>query len=200
MPRSARSACAAPDKLMVVAHPDDEALFGGQELLRTPGWLVLCMTHGDNPQRRQHFAQALELAAAHGVQWAYPDRPGRSRQPEAARADWTPYLPQMRTRLLALYRRHTFSKVVTHGQAGEYGHEHHRMVHQLVTRTLPTSEIRCFCVGEPIEPSLLERKLVLLAVYKEQITHREREKYAQWVYCAATRAYTLQTGTDDEPS
>jgi mannosyltransferase OCH1-like enzyme len=33
------------DKLMVVAHPDDELLFGGLAILREPGWKVICITN-----------------------------------------------------------------------------------------------------------------------------------------------------------
>ena len=36
------------DKLMVVAHPDDEVLWGGANLLAEPGWKVLVATNVRN--------------------------------------------------------------------------------------------------------------------------------------------------------
>ena len=42
------------DKLMIVAHPDDELLWGGGHLIEGE-YLVVCMTHGWNPKRRTAF-------------------------------------------------------------------------------------------------------------------------------------------------
>src|SRR6187399_1797175 len=33
------------DKLMIVAHPDDELIFGGAELVSKPGWKVVVVTN-----------------------------------------------------------------------------------------------------------------------------------------------------------
>ena len=38
-----------PNKLMIVAHPDDETLFGGGELLKHKGeYKVICLDYGNH--------------------------------------------------------------------------------------------------------------------------------------------------------
>ena len=44
---SKRSDLLKPNKLMIVAHPDDEMLWGGMNLLLDSGWLVIVSTHGN---------------------------------------------------------------------------------------------------------------------------------------------------------
>ena len=41
-------------KLMVVAHPDDETLWGGAHLTEG-GWFVVCLTNGYNEVRKNEF-------------------------------------------------------------------------------------------------------------------------------------------------
>ncbi|HDR7646817.1 TPA: PIG-L family deacetylase [Bacillus mycoides] len=36
------------DKLMIVAHPDDESIFWGAALINENGWKVICLTNGDH--------------------------------------------------------------------------------------------------------------------------------------------------------
>ena len=44
---------------MIVAHPDDESLFGGEALTSSGGWTVICVTNGTNEQRRREFIEAM---------------------------------------------------------------------------------------------------------------------------------------------
>lgn len=102
-------------KLMIVAHPDDETLWGGGLVLRYPGqWTVVaCSTPMADPIRAEKFLVACERLGAAGR-----------------------VLPQMET-----YSSHLaievdlagYDVIVTHGAAGEYGHPHHVQVHQWVT-------------------------------------------------------------------
>ena len=43
------------DKLLIIAHPDDEVLWGGMNLLLQPGWFVICSTHLNDPIRSREF-------------------------------------------------------------------------------------------------------------------------------------------------
>src|SRR5215510_5098323 len=53
-----------PSKVMIVAHPDDESLFGGEALTSTRGWTVICVTNGTNEQRRREFINAMSSIGA----------------------------------------------------------------------------------------------------------------------------------------
>ncbi|NDB84328.1 MAG: PIG-L family deacetylase, partial [Alphaproteobacteria bacterium] len=39
------------DKLLIIAHPDDEVLWGGMNLILQSGWFVICSTHLNDPVR-----------------------------------------------------------------------------------------------------------------------------------------------------
>ena len=43
------------NKVMIVAHPDDELIFGGAELIQNKGYKVICITNQDNIQRKKEF-------------------------------------------------------------------------------------------------------------------------------------------------
>ena len=40
-----------PESLMIVAHPDDETIWGGSHLLKGH-YLVVCLTNGNNEKRK----------------------------------------------------------------------------------------------------------------------------------------------------
>jgi LmbE family N-acetylglucosaminyl deacetylase len=44
---------------MIVAHPDDESLFGGESLTSSSDWMVICVTGGSNERRRNEFMRAM---------------------------------------------------------------------------------------------------------------------------------------------
>lgn len=60
------------DKLMIVAHPDDESYWGGAHLLED-NYLVVCITNGDNSVRHKEFFNALQYSGDEGVILEYPD-------------------------------------------------------------------------------------------------------------------------------
>ena len=50
------------NKLMIVAHPDDETLFGGGELLRYKGeYKVVVLDYGNHLVRHKEFICAMEV-------------------------------------------------------------------------------------------------------------------------------------------
>ncbi len=47
-------------KVMVVAHPDDEVLWGFRELQKSPEtWMVVCLTNAENVVRATEFSCAM---------------------------------------------------------------------------------------------------------------------------------------------
>lgn len=95
---------------MVVAHADDETLWGGGLILRHPGdWTVMCCSVPvADPIRAERFVVACERLGARPVLYAAPDRYGVPLALDVALDG--------------------FDTVVTHGREGEYGHPHHVQV------------------------------------------------------------------------
>jgi LmbE family N-acetylglucosaminyl deacetylase len=107
-------------KLMVVAHPDDETLWGGGLILRYPGhWTVIaCSTPMADPVRAAKFLEATRRLGATGIV--------------------SPFMETFSSILPFDYDLSGYDVIVTHGAAGEYGHPHHVQVHREVT-----SRARC---------------------------------------------------------
>lgn len=147
-----------PDKLMVVAHPDDESIFGGGALLSEHGWKVICLTNGSNEVRSREFKHAMKFAQARWEIWDYPDVYDGSFDEVKVKQDIS--------RVLA---EGNYKKVVTHNLNGEYGHSQHRalsrIMHQMVLDRLYVFDIS----SDPLPFNMLYKKLKLLQLYKSQM-------------------------------
>lgn len=101
-------------RAMIVAHPDDETLWGGGLLLRHPGdWTVIaCSIPARDPERAAKFHIACDRLGARGIV--------------------RPYVEQEQLAGLEAIDLEPYALLVTHGAAGEYGHEHHKQVHRHV--------------------------------------------------------------------
>ena len=115
-------------KLIVVAHPDDETLFFGALVLSDPRaeWSVVCVTDGNaDGQKAVREKQFRAATRKLGVKKVYffemPDR-------YEARLDQA----MLTTKLTELPQG--FAEVYTHGPIGEYGHPHHQDVSLAVHR------------------------------------------------------------------
>ncbi len=147
------------DKVLFVAHPDDEILFFLRPLLHESGWLVVCVTNGGSKVRSAEFHSAMTELKHRNHIWNFRDgtdtlwnhrRLGaRIRRVLALRKDW--------------------SMVATHNAEGEYGHPQHKQLHTIVSEAwggLPLhvperASILCAPDNE-LPPELRARKLELL--------------------------------------
>lgn len=149
------------DKLMVVAHPDDEVLWGGMNLLLDPGWLVVCATNAGNPVRAREFYRTMSLSNV--AKWVMYDVKDKYTEKEAV-ADALFDGSAFDAALKELARR-PWKLVLTHNDAGEYGHEHHRKVHRMVAGYFPAAKF--FKSGPRLPDTLLRIKRELMMFYAE---------------------------------
>lgn len=121
-------------KVMIVAHPDDELLWGGKHLLEDD-YLVVCLTRGKDKIRRAEFEAVLAETGDQGLILSYPDKIG------SKRSNWKLWRKQMEADLKVILQYQDWELVATHNAKGEYGHPQHIMTHQSVKKVY--QEIGC---------------------------------------------------------
>lgn len=148
-------------KLMIVAHPDDESLFGGAQLLTSNDWYVLCCTNGDNPVRSREFSECMESIRANIFCY----------EMLSLKDDLNEYLNplQLKTEIMARMLLCRWDVIVTHNRQGEYGHLHHKQIHSAVALLTPNFYVFDFSPTNPeLDEELWERKKALVAFYRSQ--------------------------------
>lgn len=116
------------DRLMIIAHPDDDLLWGGgnmiqeiKELKETGNnYFVVCLTNGSYDSRARDFDSAMNDIGAKHVILRYPDLYRRHQ------VAWNPYTNYITQDIRRVMNYRNWSKIVTHNPDGEYGHQHHK--------------------------------------------------------------------------
>jgi LmbE family N-acetylglucosaminyl deacetylase len=103
--------------LMIVAHPDDEVIFGLTDIL-TSDVFVVCITHGNTPVRSQEFIKCQKYFGFESLHLNYKD---------------TRFFKNECKELYTL-PLHTFNCIVSHNEQGEYGHIVHKRVHNIAKK------------------------------------------------------------------
>lgn len=183
-------------KLMVVAHPDDETLWGGAHLTEG-GWFVVCLTNGYNEVRKNEFYEVIKEFGCEGMILSYPDLLANGQ-----RSTWTTECTSIAKDLNTVLKYKHWGMVATHNPNGEYGHIHHKMTSKLVTeefyktywgtnlyyfgnwysaRRLPIMEDSLRKVPE----AALEKKLEALKLYTSQkgavASNIHMAEYENWI-------------------
>ena len=183
-------------KLMVVAHPDDETLWGGAHLTEG-GWFVVCLTNGYNEVRKNEFYEVIKEFGCEGMILSYPDLLANGQ-----RSTWTTECTSIAKDLNTVLKYKHWGMVATHNPNGEYGHIQHKMTSKLVTeefyktywgtnlyyfgnwysaRRLPTMEDSLRKVPE----AALEKKLEALKLYPSQkgavASNIHMAEYENWI-------------------
>jgi len=143
------------DKLMIVAHADDESIFAGNLLLRTEGWHLVVVTKPDLERLQELLKVARKLELNLQVLY-YKD-------------GWNEKLPEEKLRkdLSLIINRKDWNVIMTHNNEGEYGHIQHRQIHDIVEDL--TEEALYFKSGNLLGYRELQDKFELLNLYKSRI-------------------------------
>lgn len=117
------------NKLMIVAHPDDELLWGGGALIKDD-YLVLCVTCGKNIIRNFEFIRVMDSTNDKYIMLGYPDRNKRKK------TKWLRQYTNIERDIVSVLNLKKWEKIVTHNPNGEYGHFQHIIISKIVTNNV----------------------------------------------------------------
>lgn len=113
-------------KVMIVAHPDDETLWGGANIMNG-GWLIVCLTNGNNAVRKKEFFNVMKETGNYGIMLNYPDNPNHKKD------NWSSVKSKVMDDVRYIVRYKDWDQIVTHNPLGEYGHIQHLSTNMIVT-------------------------------------------------------------------
>lgn len=113
------------NKLMIVAHPDDELLWGGGHL-KDGGYLVVCLTKGYDKMRRAEFEKVVTESGNEPLILYYPDKVAGKKD------NWEKVRQCIINDLTTVMEYKKWNLIVTHNAQGEYGHIQHKNTYRLV--------------------------------------------------------------------
>lgn len=117
--------------LMIVAHPDDEALWGGAHL-KEGKWFILCLTN-QYTLRKTEYRQMLEKANAKGAILDYPDifyeTTGKWKI-----SNWNSVREGVYKDVKTIIGYKKWDQIITHSPSGETGHTQHKVTNAEVTK------------------------------------------------------------------
>lgn len=178
--------------LMIVAHPDDETIWGGAHLLEED-YFVVCVTCGNVDYRDAEFSEVMKRTGDSYTFLGYPDLEG------SKISDWENEKEKIAKDLELIIKGRDWEKIVTHNPAGEYGHKHHIMVSEMVSNVASKDNLYYFGryykkneipVMEKISLDYYNQKMNdLISVYKSQPKamkrHNHMMEYENFVQCFA---------------
>lgn len=113
-------------KLMIVAHPDDEMIWGGSHLI-DDDYLVVCVTCGSKRNRVIEFKKMIKKTGDRYLMLGYPDKTNGQRD------NWASVYEDIYQDLKNIINYKEWDLIVTHNPDGEYNHIHHKMTNSMVT-------------------------------------------------------------------
>jgi len=160
------------NKLMIVAHPDDDTIWGGGHLIEDE-YTVICVTCGVVQHRLNEFANAMNFSDDNFIYLSHTDL-----EPGAIISNWDSEKDIINEELNKIINSRDWDLIVTHNPEGEYGHKHHKMISEMVTNDVKDKD-KLYYFGKFYKkgtvddsPTLKEetylKKRQMLALYKSQ--------------------------------
>ena len=118
---------------MIVAHPDDELIWGGSRLFEDD-WFVVCITNGKNKTRHAELDKVMKETGDSYIIMDFPDKF------DGKKSDWSKDKDTINEYLSDIINMRDWDEIVTHNPAGEYGHIQHRMTSEMVTSLVEDKE------------------------------------------------------------
>lgn len=162
--------------VMFVAHPDDDAIWGGAHLLDDGDkYLVVCITCGVVKERVLEFESAMNKTGSKYIMLGWPDKTNGEKD------NWDTSRDGIKEDIEKILALKDWDLVVTHNPEGEYGHIHHKMTNVMVTDLADKSKLMYF--GKYYKASIIDdykdgmkelnddiyqKKYDLIGVYKSQ--------------------------------
>jgi len=144
------------NKLLIVAHPDDEVLWGGINLSLQSGWFVICSTHKNDPIRSKEFYKTMSLMGVSNYKM-FDVKDDEHNDSQYDGSEFEKYIEKISS--------YPWGLVLTHNNTGEYGHLHHRKVNAIVKKYF--KKVKVFTSGYKNTYSELTSKKQLLQYYKD---------------------------------
>ncbi len=121
------------NKVMIVAHPDDETIWGGKHLLDS-NYLVICLTNANNKQRKKEFLSIMKETNNVGIILSYPDKTNNKRD------DWSTQTDAIKQDVAYVLKYKDWQTIATHNPDGEYGHVQHKQTSSIVSEVTRTQK------------------------------------------------------------
>lgn len=181
-------------KVMFVAHPDDDMIWGGAHLIQDD-YLVVCITCGTSKTRLKEFRKVMHATGDSYIALGYPDKT------DGKRNEWTTFYDNIKKDVEVILNSNNWELIVTHNEIGEYGHIQHIKTNMIVTEVYNENNYNSdlYYFGDyytknniklvesdlrEISPQLLKRKEEILKLYESQKkvvkNLRHMNKYEMW--------------------
>lgn len=126
-------------RLMIVAHPDDETIFGGGHLLLDK-YTVVCITCGTVDYRVKEFTEVMKKTNDDYIMLGFTDRVNKT----GPISSWKNEYNQISNAIKDIIDSEDWDIIITHNPDGEYGHNHHRKTSQIVTSLVDKNRLYYF--------------------------------------------------------
>ncbi|MCH5266277.1 MAG: Ig-like domain-containing protein [Lachnospiraceae bacterium] len=179
------------NNLMIVAHPDDDTIWGGGHLAAEQ-YLVVCLTNKSHDLRNKEFNAAMDISGSKRIILDHPDWEDMSKN---IKNNWEYEQLSIQRDIATVIGYKKWDTIVTHNPDGEYGHIHHRRTSSYVKGIYEENTgvaHRFMYFGKyydknalpAVEAGLSKLKPEIWAIKERMLEQYKREEYTcfTWLY------------------